>query len=138
MQATRSVTNILRSQSGGVAVYAAIFSMLGIGAGALAIDIGRMTLLRAEMQNRADAGAMSGARYLDGRDGAQGRASEVAIEAMQEYSNMSNGSELSVPAAGIAHSEAKRPLIPIQSGHRFRRQSGQSDWAYDRLMLPSP
>ncbi len=34
--------------------------MLGIGAGALAIDIGRMTLLRAEMQNRADAGATRG------------------------------------------------------------------------------
>ncbi len=50
-KATRSFTNILRNQSGGVAVYAAIFSMLGIGAGALAIDIGRMTLLRAETQN---------------------------------------------------------------------------------------
>ncbi len=59
-KATRSFTNILRNQSGGVAVYAAIFSMLGIGAGALAIDIGRMTLLRAEMQNRADAGATRG------------------------------------------------------------------------------
>ncbi len=115
MKATRSFTNILRNQSGGVAVYAAIFSMLGIGAGALAIDIGRMTLLRAEMQNRADAGAMAGVRYLDGRDGARGRASEVAIEAMQEYSNMSNGSELSVPAAGIEFYTTMNPLVAATS-----------------------
>ena len=115
MKATRSFTNILRNQSGGVAVYAAIFSMLGIGAGALAIDIGRMTLLRAEMQNRADAGAMAGARYLDGRDGAQGRATEVATEAMQEYSNMSNGSELSVPAAGIDFYTTLDPLVAATS-----------------------
>ncbi len=115
MKATRSFTNILPNQSGGVAVYAAIFSMLGIGAGALAIDIGRMTLVRAEMQNRADAGAMAGARYLDGRDGAQGRATEVAIEAMQEYSNMSNGSELSVPAAGIEFYTTLDPLVAATS-----------------------
>ena len=105
----------IRNDTGGVAVYAAIFSMLGIGAGALAIDIGRMTLLRAEMQNRADAGAMAGARYLDGRDGAQGRATEVAIEAMQEYSNMSNGSELSVPAAGIEFYTTLNPLVAATS-----------------------
>ena len=105
----------IRNDTGGVAVYAAIFSMLGIGAGALAIDIGRMTLLRAEMQNRADAGAMSGARYLDGREGARGRASEVAIEAMQEYSNMSSSSELSVPAAGIQFYTTLNPLVAATS-----------------------
>jgi len=115
MKATRIFANILRNQSGGVAVYAAIFSVLGIGAGALAIDIGRMTLLRAEMQNRADAGAMAGARYLDGRDGAQGRATEVAIDAMQEYSNMSNGAELSVPTAGIEFYTTLDPLVAATS-----------------------
>lgn len=111
MKATKVFANILRNQSGGVAVYAAIFSVLGIGAGALAIDIGRMTLLRAEMQNRADAGAMAGARYLDGRDGARGRATEVAIEAMREYSNMSNGAELTVPTAGIEFYTTVDPLV---------------------------
>ena len=63
------------------------------------------------MQNRADAGAMAGARYLDGRDGAQGRATEVAIEAMEEYSNMSDGSELSVPATGIDFYTTLDPLV---------------------------
>ena len=92
---------LARNDSGGIAVYTAFFAILGIGAGALALDIGRMSLLRTEMQNRADAGAMAGARYLDGRAGAQGRAREVAILATSERSRISDSAELVVPETGI-------------------------------------
>ena len=93
---------LARNESGGVAVYTAFFVILAIGAGALSLDIGRMTLLRAEMQNRADAGAMAGARFLDGRSGAQNRAREVAVYAMFETSRISNSEELVVPENMIA------------------------------------
>ncbi len=120
-----------RNDSGGIAVYTAFFAILGIGAAALALDIGRMSLLRTEMQNRADAGAMAGARYLDGRDGAQGRAREVAIQATSERSRISDSAELVVPELGIAFYSGRDPQsgawLPVAPGDdaasRFMRVS---------------
>ena len=122
---------LARNESGGIAVYTAFFAMLGIGAGALALDIGRMSLLRTEMQNRADAGAMAGARYLDGSIGAQGRAREVAILATLERSRISSSAELVVPETGIQFYSGRDPqtdaLLPVAFGadaeSRFMRVS---------------
>lgn len=97
------------NESGGIAVYTAFFAILAIGAGAIALDIGRMSLLRTEMQNRADAGAMAGARYLDGRAGAQGRAREVAVRATLERSRVSNSAELVVPETGVVFFSGRDP-----------------------------
>ncbi len=75
-----------RGEGGGVTAYSAFFMVFAIGVGALAIDVGRMTVLRSQMQDRADAGAMAAAVQLDGRNGAQARATVVAMNAMSQMS----------------------------------------------------
>jgi len=84
------LNKFLSDTSGAVAVYAAMFTIVAVGAGAIALDIGRMTLLRAEMQNRADAGAMAAARFLDGSDGARAMATDVATNAMTQVSGVNS------------------------------------------------
>lgn len=74
----RNLKKLLLDDAGGTAVYVAFFTFILVGAGALSIDFGRMTVLRTQMQNRADAGAQAGAVYLDGRPGARNRAIAVA------------------------------------------------------------
>ena len=77
---------IAGDERGSVASYVAILSFLVVGAGALAVDFGRMTVLRTQMQNRADAAAMAAAAQLDGRTGARDRATAVAMNAMGQKS----------------------------------------------------
>lgn len=71
----------------------AMFTMAAVGVGAVALDIGRMAVLRTQMQNYADAAAMAGAGQLDGRVGAQTRARAVATNAATGVSRMSTGTE---------------------------------------------
>ena len=86
-----------RGEAGGVAVYSAFFIVFALGVGALALDVGRMTVLRSQMQDRADAGAMAAAVQLDGRVGAQARATAVAMNAMSQTSGISSdGQDLNV------------------------------------------
>ena len=88
---------LVRSERGGVAVYSAFLGLLTVGAGALAIDIGRASVLRSQMQNRADAGALAAAAQLDGRDGARARATALAFNAtLGESAIPSDGSTLPV------------------------------------------
>ena len=47
---------------GGVAIYAVLLTMIGMGAGVVAVDFGRLVVLRGQMQDRADAGALAAAR----------------------------------------------------------------------------
>ena len=93
---------VLTWEEGGIAVYTAFFAMLAVGAGALVLDVGRMGVLRAQMQNRADAGAMAGAVQLDGRAGARDRAAAVAVNAMAQASGIpGDGAELAVEAVNF-------------------------------------
>ena len=86
-----------RGEAGGVTAYSAFFTVFAIGVGALALDVGRMTVLRSQMQDRADAGAMAAAVQLDGRVGAQTRATAVAMNAMSQTSGISgDGQTLNV------------------------------------------
>ncbi len=86
-----------RDEAGSVAVFAGFFAVLAIGAGALVLDVGRMGVLRSQMQSRADAGAMAGASQLDGRVGAQVRATSLAVNAIAQTSMItSSASTLSV------------------------------------------
>lgn len=84
--------NFLKNTKGAVSVYAALFTIVATGAGALAIDVGRMTMLRTEMQNYADAGAMAGAKFLDGMTGARALATDVANNAITQTSGITNDS----------------------------------------------
>jgi Flp pilus assembly protein TadG len=53
-----------RDESGAVMVLAAILMVALLGIAALAIDIGHLMVVRNELQNAADAGALAGANYL--------------------------------------------------------------------------
>jgi len=91
------ITKFNRDESGSVTVYVAGFAVLGLGLGALSIDTGRSTVLRTQMQNRADAGAMAGAAQLDGRENARARATSMAQNSIIQTSRLtSDGSDLTV------------------------------------------
>ncbi len=103
-----------RDEGGGVGAYSAIFIIFAVGLGALAIDVGRMTVLRSQMQDRADAGAMAAAVQLDGRDGAQARATAVATNATEQTSLISGDSPaLNVQAVNFYSAVDPAPVVAI-------------------------
>ena len=61
--AAQSISN-LKTQGGVVAIVVAVTIFLLIGFSALAIDIGHLAVVRNELRNAADAGALAGARFL--------------------------------------------------------------------------
>jgi hypothetical protein len=86
-RAAKTVLGFLRNQSGSIMIYTGAFMAIGVGGAALSIDVGRIVLLRTQMQNRADAGALAGAAQLDAFPGAIERAGIVISEAMTAYTS---------------------------------------------------
>lgn len=72
----------LRSQRGAILIMTALLIVVLIGVAALAMDIGRLVVLRSQLQNAADAAAIAAAMELDGKDGARERAKAAAREAI--------------------------------------------------------
>lgn len=106
-----AIRRLVGADRGGVAVYTAFFATAALGAGALALDIGRMSVLRAQMQHRADAGAMAGATQLDGRPGAQERARRLAVDAISQTSGIpGDGGALSVESVRFFSAVAPDPV----------------------------
>jgi len=104
-----------RNQAGSVAVYAAVFTSVAVGAGAVAVDVGRLTVLRSQMQNTADARAMAAAVQLDGQSGAQARALAVANSTMVAESAIpADGSALTV--AEVNFYSAIEPMLVAATG----------------------
>ena len=66
---------------GAVAIYVAFSGVALIGALVLALDVGRLAVVRSQMQNAADAACLSAAIQLDGQSGATTRADAVARNA---------------------------------------------------------
>ena len=89
----RDPLRLLRDDRGGVAAYAAMAALTAIGAGAVAVDVGRAAILRTQMQNAVDARAMAAAAQLDGRDGARTRATTVAKNVMASRTAIAADSE---------------------------------------------
>lgn len=88
---------LLRDRRGSIAVYSAVFLSFAAGIGTLAVDFGRMAVLRSQMQNYADAAALAGAVQLDARDGARARAQAVAVNAASGSSGIAaNGATFTV------------------------------------------
>lgn len=79
-----------KGEKGAVAIIVAICLVMFIGFAALAIDIGHLYVVKNELQNAADAGALAGARVLYTNNGqsvnpdANEHAFEVAIEHLSE------------------------------------------------------
>lgn len=108
------VLSFLRNQSGSILVYTGAFMAIGVGGAALSIDIGRIVLLKTQMQNRADAGALAGAAQLDGQPGAIERAEIVVDESMLAYTTAGVlESELITVEKPILFYEAAADLISI-------------------------
>ncbi|WP_167730279.1 pilus assembly protein TadG-related protein [Terasakiella sp. SH-1] len=93
---------VLRDERGSVSVYMAGFCVIALGLGALVIDTGRATVLKTQLQNRADAGALAGAAQLDGREGARDRATQMAMNAISQSSNLTQSrGELNVQSVAF-------------------------------------
>ena len=97
---------------GSIGVFGALFLTVSVSAGALAVDIGRLDVLRSELQNRADAAEMAGAAQLDGRVGARDRAFAVAVQATAEYSNIPAGdAELTIASVSYYSALDPEPVL---------------------------
>lgn len=64
MKPTKALFNKLKEQEGAVIVLIAVLLIVFLGVAALAIDVGNLYVVRNELQNAADAGALAGARQL--------------------------------------------------------------------------
>jgi len=69
MERDSRVPTSIYNQRGATAVMVAIVMVLLIMFAALAIDVGHLCVVRNELQNAADAGALAGARFLYNEDG---------------------------------------------------------------------
>lgn len=97
----------LAAQQGSILIYTGAFMAIGVGSAALSIDIGRIVLLRTQMQNRADAGALAGAAQLDALPGAIARADDVVRDSMKAYTTAgADGTVLAVLNVTFHEAEA--------------------------------
>ncbi|MFP5430478.1 MAG: pilus assembly protein TadG-related protein [Gammaproteobacteria bacterium] len=87
----------LRRQHGAILVMTALFIVVLIGVAALAMDVGRLVILRSQMQNAADAAALAAAAELDGKDGARERAVAAARDALQHDNSFARVRDLLGP-----------------------------------------
>lgn len=94
MHSRCSCALVFRRRRGAVVVWAAFCLVIVVGFLALAVDSGFITLTQSELQNAADAGALSGARAL-----AKGR--DSAINAVQKWAakNIAAGKKVAIVAA---------------------------------------
>jgi Flp pilus assembly protein TadG len=75
---TRRFIKAFRDDTSGIILpYVAVFMVVFVGLGALAIDVGRDMSLQTQMQAAADAMAIAGARELNQRSGAETRATNA-------------------------------------------------------------
>ncbi|MDH5748798.1 MAG: pilus assembly protein TadG-related protein, partial [Rhodospirillales bacterium] len=75
---------------GSMAILMAFFAILLMGVGVLAVDVGRMMVLRSQMQNAADAAAKAAALQLNAKSDAFNRGNDAAAIAVQS-TNFSGG-----------------------------------------------
>jgi Flp pilus assembly protein TadG len=80
------IRSSLKNQTGAVAIMVALLLIVFIGFAALAIDLGHLYVVRNELQNAADAGALAGARFLYNSDGTAVNtgANQIAYDAAKE------------------------------------------------------
>ena len=84
----------MRRERGAFLVMMTLVVVVLIGVAALVLDIGRVMVLRAEMQNAVDAAALAAAVELDGDSGARERAMTAARQALAHDSRFARLSEL--------------------------------------------
>ncbi len=75
---------------GATTIFVAFAGTLALSGGVLALDIGRVVVLRSQMQNAADAAALSAAAQLDGQSGAISRGTAAATSAISNTTNLAD------------------------------------------------
>lgn len=85
---------IKRQQRGAFLVLIALTIIVLLGIGSLALDIGRIFVLRAEMQQAVDAAALAAAVELDHTEDSRERAMDAARHTISENSRFARVSEL--------------------------------------------
>jgi Flp pilus assembly protein TadG len=86
--------NVKRRQTGAVLVMVAILIVVLIGVAALALDVGRLLVLRTEMHNAVDAAALAAATELNGGADAQTRARHAAVSLLEHDSKFAKVREI--------------------------------------------
>jgi hypothetical protein len=86
--------NMKRRQTGAVLVMVAILIVVLIGVAALALDVGRLLVLRTEMHNAVDAAALAAATELNGGSDAQDRARHAAVSLLEHDSKFAKVREI--------------------------------------------
>ncbi|SIT65632.1 Putative Flp pilus-assembly TadE/G-like [Ectothiorhodosinus mongolicus] len=81
-------------QRGAILVMSLFMIILMLGMGAFALDLGRLYVLKSQMQNAADAAARAGAEELDNRPGAQARARAAILDLLQHDSGFARETDL--------------------------------------------
>lgn len=104
----RKISAYTRDKGGASAVYLALIAPLVLGTGVLAVDVGRLVVLRSQMQNAADAAAISAANQLDGEDGARARATSVANNALDNQTRLADDS-MDLSTASVTFYSAIEP-----------------------------
>lgn len=97
-------------QQGATLVMTAIFIVVLMGVGALALDMGRLFILRTQMQNAVDAAALAAAKELDGESDAWNRAIEAARNLLSHESSYTNDARPLLSDAYLAATTSGSPL----------------------------
>ena len=84
----------MKSQRGAYLAFMALLMAALIGLGAFSVDLGRLFVLRSEMQNAADSAALSAAFELNFKAGARSRAEASARYILQHRSRFADTNEL--------------------------------------------
>jgi Flp pilus assembly protein TadG len=109
-RAARAVWRFAKDRSAAVALYVGLSGALLAGTGAIVFDVGRLGVVKTQMQNAADAAALAAAVHLDGLDGARVRAQAVAENAAAQQSMFeTTGGGTAITVANVTFYSAYTP-----------------------------
>ncbi len=115
-------TQATQHQRGAVAIIVALCLTLLIGMLGLVLDLGHVYVAKTELQNAADAAALSGAKELDGSLDGVNRAVTWAIEAAGKNKFNLNSQVVSIAASDIAFSYSPDgPWVDVSSAGKPKR-----------------
>jgi len=90
----------ITNQTGAIAILVGLLMVVFVGLAALAVDIGHLYLVRNELQNASDAGALAGARVLYNEDGTEINEGANATAYDAAVANMSEKTSVDVHWSG--------------------------------------
>ncbi len=123
----------IRQQRGAVAIIVALSIFVLIGMIGLAIDLGRMFVIKTELQNAADACALAAAKELNGLEGAKTRADAVGILVGTRNEINFQDEAAPVTAASLTYSDSLSP----NSGYNRTIDDGDAKYVMCTVNRPN-